>query len=53
MLELADYAVVIRLPDKKNMALSRTNNISNSKNIAPGGWKEALEEIDLIKNILK
>ena len=53
MLELADYAVVIRLPDQKNMALSRTNNISNSKNIAPGGWKEALEEIDLIKNILK
>jgi len=28
-------------------------DISNSKNIAPGGWKEALEEIDLIKNILK
>ena len=53
MLELADYAVVIRLPDKKNMTLSRTNNKSNSKNIAPGGWKEALEEIDLIKNILK
>ena len=53
MLELADYAVVIRLPDKKNMALSRTSNISNSKKIAPEGWQEALEEIDLIKNILK
>ena len=53
MLELADYAVVIRLPDKKNMVLSRRSNISNSKKIAPEGWKEELEEIDLIKNILK
>ena len=53
MLEISDYAVVIRLPDKKNIALRRTTNVFNSKKVAPIGWKETLEEIDIIKELLK
>tara|TARA_B100001996_G_scaffold296735_1_gene237057 strand:+ start:277 stop:1122 length:846 start_codon:yes stop_codon:yes gene_type:complete len=53
MMEIANYAVVIRLPDKKNINLKRTTNVFNSKNVAPKGWKETLEEIDIIKEIIR
>ncbi len=53
MMEISDYAVVVRLPDKKNITLKRTVNVFNSKNVAPIGWRESLEEIDIIREIIK
>lgn len=53
MLEISDYAVVIRLPDMRPIGLRRKNNVFNSRKIAPLGWQETLEEMDLIKEILK
>ena len=53
MLEISDYAVVIRLPDMRPIDLKRKDNVFNSRKIAPLGWQETLEEMDLIKEILK
>ena len=53
MLEISDYAVVIRLPDMRPISLKRKDNVFNSRKIAPLGWQETLEEMDLIKEILK
>ena len=52
MLEIADYAVVLRLPGKNPLKLKRRSNSFNSIKVAPEGWKETLLEIDLIKKIL-
>ena len=37
----------------RNIDLKRKDKVFNSRKIAPLGWQETLEEMDLIKEILK
>mgnify|MGYP003972070165 CR=1 FL=1 len=52
MLEIADYAIVLRLPGRNPLKLKRKSNFFNSIKVAPDGWKETLLELDLIKKKL-
>ena len=51
MLELADYALLIKVPNMKTPQLRKTDNVYHSEKIAPLGWKQTLQEIDIVKNL--
>ena len=57
MLELAEFAVIVKSPSSKNIQLKKTTHIIQTKSTAPEGWVEgvnsAFSKIEPIHQYLK